>query len=280
MAHLPRILAHASDQSIPIFSGAPKPLIASMGSKWAGHGVDGLGGSIGVAPSTPPSENHAVSALLRFAKAHPKELTIVAIGPATNLALAAMLDPTFVENLKEVIYMGCTTRGQGNTTPHAEFNVASDPEAAHILLTQFASKLTIVSWETVCDAHLTWSFYDELIALPTPTARFLQRIFSAYEQYRPSASSGKQQEFILCDAYATALLVADCATDVSFANGYVELSQGPTRGACHWVPSNAPATKLVHMFDVDRFKALLRHLMEERGALHGSMPSGRSATTC
>ncbi len=161
---------------------------------------------------TPPS-NDAVQALLNFSREYPNELTIVAIGPATNIALAIALDARFVENVKEVIYMGCTSTGRGNTTPHAEFNVACDPEAAHIMLTAFVGKLTVVSWETVCDHGLPWSFFDTLCQQETKTAAFLKRICSAYEaNCRPCATTTSQEHkdpntFILCDAYASAILV-------------------------------------------------------------------------
>ncbi|KDO23702.1 hypothetical protein SPRG_10480 [Saprolegnia parasitica CBS 223.65] len=268
--NLKHILARSKQPHIPVFSGAHKPLISSVGERWDGHGVDGLGGAIGLAPYTPPGENHAVSALLRLAKEHPKELTIVAIGPATNLALAAALDPTFVDNLKEVIYMGCTTLGRGNTTPHAEFNVACDPEAAHILLTQFAQKLTIVSWETVCDAYLPWAFFDELIAVQTPTAAFIKAICASFEKFRPQRDvgvlyeEGGEQHFVVCDAYALALLFGDYTRSVSFATGRVELTPGETRGACHWSPTaDKSGAKLVHAFDTDRFKTLFLQLARE-----------------
>ncbi|OQR90789.1 hypothetical protein ACHHYP_05243 [Achlya hypogyna] len=262
--NLREILAQSAEPTIPVFSGAAGPIVGSVSNKWDGHGIDGLGGSVGVAPYSSPTTNDAVPALIRLAQEHAHELTIVAIGPATNLALAATLDPNFVANIKEVIYMGCTTEGRGNTTPHAEFNVACDPEAAHILLTRFAAKLTVVSWETVCAAHVPWPFYDELVALPTPLAAFFARIFRAYLRYRPDAADhhGKAQSFILCDAYATALLVADVAMHTVNARGSVLLDAGPTRGACEWAATAAPATTVVKTFDVPRFQTLLRRLIE------------------
>jgi len=178
-----------------------------------------LGGSVGIAKDIGiNSENHAVHALIRFANLYPGELRIVAIGPATNLALASALDPRFAKNVKEVIYMGCTSRGVGNTTPHAEFNVACDPEAAHIMLDAFAGKLTIVSWELSCDHSLPWDFYDKLCSYETVPSKFIKRICRSYEEHVRSreiivGQDGEMPhtQFILCDAYAVAILLnANC----------------------------------------------------------------------
>ncbi|OQS04076.1 hypothetical protein THRCLA_03640 [Thraustotheca clavata] len=270
--NLKEILAVTKEPTIPIYSGASEPIVSSVGEKWHGHGVDGLGGAIGIAPFVPAGENEAVKAMSKLARQYPQELTIVCIGPATNIALAATLDPSFVANVKEVIFMGCTLRGMGNTTPHAEFNVASDPEAAHILLSKFADKLTVVSWETVYDAHLTWTFYDELVSAPTPTAEFIKRICSAYVNLRPKDNEeavpdmNATHTFVLCDAYAMALLLEDYTTECSFAVGTVELSHGETRGSCYWkkVENGTRGVKLVHSFDISRFQAILAQLVHER----------------
>jgi hypothetical protein len=68
----------------------------------------------------------------------PGALTLVALGPLTNVALATKLDPEFTNKVKRVVLMAGTTAQQGNHTMVAEFNVAADPEAAHIVFASFA----------------------------------------------------------------------------------------------------------------------------------------------
>jgi len=90
---------------------------------------------------------HAVNALVRIVKSHPGEITLVALGPLTNVAMAMRLDSQFASNLKEIYIMGGNTEGKGNITVSAEFNFHSDPEAAYIVLENTRCPTFVASWE-------------------------------------------------------------------------------------------------------------------------------------
>ncbi len=113
-------------------------------------------------------------ALVRLADAAPGELTLVALGPLTNVALACRLDPDFPRKIGRFVFMGGTIAAKGNTAPHitAEFNIHCDPEAALIVLEAFPLA-TMLSWETTLHHPLSWSQYDALIAQDTAAARFV-----------------------------------------------------------------------------------------------------------
>lgn len=80
----------------------------------------------------PPTVNdaeqeNAVYTLIQLVKQYPKQITIVAIGPLTNIAMATRLDPTFRENVKAIVWTGGSVRGIGNVKPGIEFNAFMDP---------------------------------------------------------------------------------------------------------------------------------------------------------
>lgn len=160
----------------PVFRGADLPLVAS----WhAGapevHGGDGLGDWIGrPMPKQCLESEHAVQALIRLVNESPGELTLVALGPLTNIALAIRLDPSFASKVKQFVFMGGTISAVGNTNNiTAEFNIYCDPEAAYITLGAFADS-TMLSWETTLQHPMSWGIFEQLCATNTAKGRFLK----------------------------------------------------------------------------------------------------------
>jgi inosine-uridine nucleoside N-ribohydrolase len=88
------------------------------------------------------------------------EITLVALGPLTNIALAMKLNKNFERNVKNLIVMGGNKDGIGNVTASAEFNFYSDPEAANVVFKRLQGleevKATIVTWELCRDSYLPW----------------------------------------------------------------------------------------------------------------------------
>ncbi|CAK4646153.1 hypothetical protein LEN26_015755 [Aphanomyces euteiches] len=257
-----KVLEVSADPSIPVYPGASGPLISSLAiDAWDGHGPDGLGGAAGIVNDLGPQPNEAVPALVKYASMYPGELVIITIGPATNLALAAKSDPLFASNIARVLHMGCTIRGEGNTTPHAEFNTACDPEACQSMLDMFAGKLTVVGWECTVEHGLSWEIYHDLVSAETRTAAFVRQICSAYESHAPHVP------FILCDAYTVMLLVEpQYVLETKLATCKVNLEGGPMRGACEWTPEDKldRAIQVVWRMDTARFVHVLRRLVDEK----------------
>lgn len=100
-----------------------------------------------------PEDEHAVNALIRLAKEIPKQITVMTLGPLTNLAVAHLMDPQFFHNINQIVVMGGTVSALGNFRPTAEFNFLTDPEAVHVVLSNCESPITIIPWET-CTQHL------------------------------------------------------------------------------------------------------------------------------
>jgi purine nucleosidase len=119
------------DLAAPVYRGAARPLTGTRGaSPTHVHGQNGLGDIDldGFTPS-PAAAGVAHERIIELVRAHPYAITIVAIGPLTNLALALRAAPDLVELVAEVVVMGGAFSG-GNVTPFAEANIHTDPEAA------------------------------------------------------------------------------------------------------------------------------------------------------
>ncbi len=117
---------------IPIHPGADRPLLGSFIAAPHIHGSDGLGGII-LPPGGPPAGEIAADAIRRILRAAPAPVTLVGIGPATNLALALMTEPALLSRIAQIVLM-TGAWAEGNVTPAAEFNAWSDPEALAVLL--------------------------------------------------------------------------------------------------------------------------------------------------
>ncbi len=147
-------------QHPPVFLGCSKSLMGHAPlSSWPGHGDDGLGGASEVlrgllsARDPPPQtlasqKQHASVAMCDLARTSAVPVTLLALGPLTNIAVALQLDPTLPTHCHQIVIMGGCSQGRGNASFAAEFNFLSDPEAAKIVLDAFAGRTVIVPWET------------------------------------------------------------------------------------------------------------------------------------
>ena len=134
-----RILAVAGRTDIPVYPGATRPLLRSPNEGWAAHihGDDALGGANETGADGPngvESENNwAAVEIARRALASPGEITVLALGRMTNVALALRIAPEIADALAGVVVMGGAVRVPGNVSPVATANLYEDPEAAAIL---------------------------------------------------------------------------------------------------------------------------------------------------
>jgi purine nucleosidase len=117
---------------VPVTAGCAGPLLRPPLSARSVHGASGLGEATIPASLGQPAAGHAVDYLGRTIGAEPGQITLVAIGPLTNVALALRRYPELVSQVSDFVIMGGSA-GRGNVTPAAEFNIAADPEAAAIV---------------------------------------------------------------------------------------------------------------------------------------------------
>lgn len=128
-------LAELSGQDIPVACGAARPWVNPLlPHPYFVHGKDGLGEINWPEPRARAIEQPAARWIVEEIMAAPGEITLIALGPLTNLSLALALAPEIVENVKEVIFMGGSIHAMGNMTPVAEANMVWDPHAADRVL--------------------------------------------------------------------------------------------------------------------------------------------------
>lgn len=127
------LLELAGRTDIPVYRGASKPLIREPYFAKHIHGNNGFGGVEAPSPTVSEAREYAAMEIVRRCNEAPNEITILALGPVTNVALALSIDPSLAEKVKRIIVMGGAVRVAGNYSPVASFNLASDPEAARVM---------------------------------------------------------------------------------------------------------------------------------------------------
>jgi purine nucleosidase len=136
------------------------------------HGPDGMGGMNYAAPTQQPQQAHAVYALIEAIKANPGEITLVTLGPLTNIALALSIAPEIARMIPRCVIMGGAANVVGNVTPAAEYNIWVDPEAAYIVF-HSGMPMEMAGWElSRFEAALTPAEIDEVRTFGTPYAQF------------------------------------------------------------------------------------------------------------
>jgi purine nucleosidase len=127
-----RVRDYLGMPDVPVVAGSPGPLLRPVLDAREVHGSSGLGAASLPAPSSGAADGHAVDYLAEAIGAEPGQVTLIAIGPLTNIALAVRRYPRLVTQVSDFLIMGGSA-GRGNATPAAEFNIAADPEAAAIV---------------------------------------------------------------------------------------------------------------------------------------------------
>ncbi len=168
---------------VPVYAGCDRPMQRVLETAQDVHGADGMG-DVGLAPPThTASPGHAVKELVTRINDAPGEITLVTLGPLTNVAAALQLDPHLLLKCKRVVSMACSPDGYGNVSDCAEFNVWADPDAAKIAFAA-ANDLTIVGWNiSRHDAVMRVQDDERLATIGTLWSDFVYAINRAVYRY-------------------------------------------------------------------------------------------------
>ena len=157
-----RMVEIAGRADIPVAVGAKAPLMRRLVTAAYAHGENGLGGAVFPEPKIHPVNQPAAELIRQIVKRFPGEVTLLTIGPLTNIATALNLDPELAGMVRAIVMMGGSLSG-GNITPAAEFNIYVDPEAARIVF-QSGIPITMVGLDVTRKTSLTEEHQRQLQA--------------------------------------------------------------------------------------------------------------------
>uniref|UniRef100_A0A0E0D2B6 uridine nucleosidase n=1 Tax=Oryza meridionalis TaxID=40149 RepID=A0A0E0D2B6_9ORYZ len=150
------------------------------------HGSDGLGNQNFPLPTGKPLDQSASAFLVEQANLYPGQVTVVALGPLTNLALAIELDPSFPKKIGQIVILGGAYSVNGNVNPAAEANIFGDPDAADIVFTSGADILA-VGINITHQVVLSDADREKLEQSDSKYARYLSKILGLYYDYHKDA---------------------------------------------------------------------------------------------
>src|SRR5581483_12320378 len=164
-----RMVEVAGRTDIPVAAGAKAPLVRRLVTAQYAHGENGLGGAVFPEPKTKPIADPAAVFIRNTVRKYPGEVTLIAVGPLTNVANALNLDPELAGMIKGLTIMGGSLSG-GNITPAAEFNIYVDPEAARIVF-QSGIPVNMVGLDVTRKTSLTEEHVRTLEAAQNPISQ-------------------------------------------------------------------------------------------------------------
>jgi inosine-uridine nucleoside N-ribohydrolase len=217
-------IVERSGKHIPVYRGAAKPLSVPLGAPPDFvHGMDGLGNTEQPEPSTKAQAKPAAQFLVDAAKAHPGEVTILAVGRLSNLAEAIRLDSAFAKNVREVVIMGGALYVPGNVSPVAEANIHGDPHAADLVVTA-PWKVTMVGLDVTTKVRMNGETMSRVRDRNERYGPFLYSITRFYEEFY--RNTGVTDGFYPHDP---------CAVVYLMEPELFEIKRGPMRVVCEGI---------------------------------------------
>jgi purine nucleosidase len=219
------------DRQVPVYAGRQTPLLGELHDASKIMGRDGLG-DVGLPLSgRVAAAGPAADAIRQKIRDFPGKLTIVCLGPLTNMALALATEPQLADQIGRLIVMGGVADGVGNITAAAEYNMYADPEAADIVF-RSGVHIELVGWDLSRSEScaIRPADLDAIQAIGTPLARFSLATLAGLQRYLASINADGSIDFP--DPLAMAIAVSPAvATGWSERHVTVVTAPGTTRGA-------------------------------------------------
>ncbi len=166
----------------PVFAGCARPLVRRLRTAEDVHGKTGLDGADLPDPRMALQDRHGVDFLVDALAGAPEAgVTLCALGPLTNLAMALIKAPEVAGRIREIVLMGGAF-GEGNTTPAAEFNIYVDPHAAHVVFTAGVA-ITMIGLDVTHQALTTRARLSAIRAIATPVADAVAGMLAFYDRH-------------------------------------------------------------------------------------------------
>jgi purine nucleosidase len=226
--NIQKVLSLIQPKNKPLIAkGADQPLQGKPVYAHSVHGKDGLGGAKidrkGGEDGWRLFPGRAEELIIEMARQHPDEMTLIATGPLTNLALALQRDREGMKKLKEITIMGGAVRTGGNITPHAEFNVFSDPLAAKIVL-ESEVPITLVPLDVTHQVSLTSQWMEERVK---PISNSFSKFLIEATGYRPTTHQFRNKDLVyLHDPLAVGAVIHPTLVRKERLSIHVETQEG------------------------------------------------------
>ncbi len=253
------------DAKTPVYKGLAKPLLREHVDAKFFHGEDGMGGLNLPPPQLEPQPKHAVDAIIDNIHSASGEITLVTLGPLSNIATALLKEPKIASEVKDAYVMGGAANVVGNITPSAEYNIWCDPEAARLVF-QSGIPILMVGWEhCIGDSLLDEEDMAHIRSLKTPYADFTldcnRNALKANQEWL--GFSGLS----LPDPVAMAIAIdREICTHSEWKYVQVETSSELTRGETvvdrFGVLNKKPNLEVCFAVDASKFKSLLFSLIK------------------
>jgi len=212
---------------ITVAKGCSLPMVRPLLASDRIHGESGLGEAKLPEPTTNPVPHHAIDYLIERFLAEPGEISLFAIGPLTNVALAIRKESRFAGAVKEMVIMGGAIREGGNITPQAEFNVYCDPHAAHVVF-HSGIPITLIPLDVTHKCILYSEQIKQLNKQETSISRFVADATATYINFTKTKTG--VEGCALHDPLTLATVIAPEL--LTFEEHYVDvdISSGPSLG--------------------------------------------------
>lgn len=246
-------------EQTPVYAGLAKPMMRTLETASEVHGDDGMGDCGLSLHGRTPTDGRAVDVIVDTILAAPGEITLVCLGPLTNIAAALLRAPEIADAVQRVVIMGGTgVHGPGNVTAMAEFNFWADAEAA-ALVTASGMPLEFVGWDvSIASAVVTQERFHEREALGTPMADFSRDIAQVVRRF--AMGIGLEGDD-LPDPIAMAHAIDPSVATMSRLHVEVMSGDGPQRGAMSvdqiGSTGSTPNVDVVTLYPSDDFFTML-----------------------
>ena len=178
-----RLVELEENDHIPVARGSDIPLVAPLEKlgTWV-HGEDGMGNTNLPEPKGKLMDKSAAEFIVNMAHENPHEITLVPLGPLTNIALALRIDPEIADLIHDVVIMGGAVTVPGNMTAVSEANIYHDPHAADIVIGA-GWPLTIVGLDVTEKTVMTPEYHQSLFDAGNPAVNLIEKILPCYQSY-------------------------------------------------------------------------------------------------
>jgi purine nucleosidase len=252
-----RDIADRSD--VKIYAGCSKPMVRDLVTAERVHGKTGIDGIEIVEPKQPLEDKHAVDFIIETLNGADREsITLVPMGPLTNIAQAFTKDPTILEKVEQIVLMGGAMREGGNISPSAEFNILVDPHAADIVF-RCGRPITVMGLDVTHQVLATPERRDRIRAIDNEAARATAGMLDFFNRHDTVKYGSMGAP--LHDPCTIAFLLKPDLFEGKFCNISIETESELTMGNTavdFWHVTDRPKNATwIHAVDADGFYDLL-----------------------